>query len=136
MQARAVRVGGPGPLEHVAGDCGRVVDRVGVGHAQDCAETAERGGAETGGDVFFILEAGLAQMYVGVDEAGEDVKTRGVDALGVGGQIQGTGRPQTGDATVRDQNIVRGAVQIRAKDGKGGSLVRRHKRHPRCGFPR
>ncbi len=51
----------------------RVVDdRVGVGHRADRREAAVGRGARAGFDVFLLLEAGLAQMHVHVDQAGDD----------------------------------------------------------------
>ena len=66
-----------------------VVDRVGIGHAQHRAKAAVGRGVEARGDVFFILKAGLAQVHVGVDEAGEDFQARAVFLGNFGGHVQG-----------------------------------------------
>ena len=50
----------------------RVADRVGVGHRAQPGVAAGRTGSGTGGDVLGVLEPGLAQVGVQVDEASRD----------------------------------------------------------------
>jgi hypothetical protein len=63
----------------VLDDDGRVGHRVGVGHGEDGGEPAQGGGGRAGGDVLGLLAAGLAQMDVQVDEAGEQDRTAAVE---------------------------------------------------------
>ena len=68
-------------------DAGGVGDRVGVGHRVHGGEAAERGGPGAGHDGLGVLAAGLAQVGVQVDQAGQRDQPVGVDDLGaVGGQ--------------------------------------------------
>ena len=60
-------------------DAGGVGDGVGVGHRVDGGEAAERGRAGAGLDGLGVLAAGLAQVRVQVDEAGQRDQAVGVD---------------------------------------------------------
>ena len=62
----------------------RVGDGVGVGHCRDVGEAAMGRGAAAGGDVLLVLEAGIAEVDVHVDEARNQVLAAGVDHLGLG----------------------------------------------------
>ena len=73
--------------------------RRGVRHVEHRGKAAEHGGAGAGGDALHRLVAGVAQMHVRVDQAGQNVQAGGVDGLvggGVGGHAEG------GDAAVAD----------------------------------
>ena len=60
-------------------DEGRVVQRgVGVGHAADRGVAPGGGGLGAGRDGFLVGRAGLAEVDVGVDEAGRDPESRAV----------------------------------------------------------
>nr|BFE69657.1 hypothetical protein GCM10020092_029580 [Actinoplanes digitatis] len=86
----------PDLLDHAGG----VGDGRRVGHREDRRVAAERGGARAGLDGLGVLAAGLAQVGVQVDEAGERDEALGVDHLGaVGGPL--------GDHPVGDQQIGR-----------------------------
>ena len=59
-------------VEHLAHDRGGVDRRVGVGHGDDRAVPAERGGAGRGLDRLRLLASGLAQVGMQVDESWSD----------------------------------------------------------------
>ena len=63
-------------------DAGGVGDRVGVGHGVHGGEPAQRGGPAAGLDGLGVLPAGLAQVGVQVDQAGQRDQPGGVDHLG------------------------------------------------------
>ncbi len=56
---------------HVLADDVAVGDRIGVGHGEDGGEAAQRCGGRAGRDGLGLLAAGLAQVRVQVDEAGQ-----------------------------------------------------------------
>ncbi len=62
----------------------RVDDRVGVGHGEDRAVPARRGGASAGAEVLLVLAAGRAEVDVRVDERRREhlavASRRGLDA--------------------------------------------------------
>jgi len=58
-----------------------VSDRVGVGHGRDVGEAAVGSGARTGGDGLLVLEAGVTEVDVHVDKAGDEVLAGTVDDL-------------------------------------------------------
>jgi hypothetical protein len=78
---------------HAAGGAGDLVleglagggQRVGVGHLEDAGDAAHDRGERAGREVFLVLEAGLAEMHLGVDDAGEDVEAGAVVDFGGGG---------------------------------------------------
>ena len=55
---------------------------LGVGHFEDAGDAAHDRGAAAGFEVFLVLGAGLAQMHLGVDDAGQDVKPGAIDDFG------------------------------------------------------
>src|SRR6185437_11964788 len=59
-------------LHQVRRRAGIVVHRAGVGHGADGGEAAGGGGARSGFDGLLVLEAGLAQMHVQINEPGRD----------------------------------------------------------------
>ena len=66
---------------HVLDDDRGVGDGVGVGHREDGGVAAERGGGRARGDGLRLLAAGLAQVGVQVDEAGQQHEAVGVEGL-------------------------------------------------------
>ena len=66
-------------LDDVAGDGGVVVHRQRIRHAANGRESAGRRGARAGLDGFGVLDTGLAQMHVHVDEARRDDEAGGVE---------------------------------------------------------
>lgn len=60
-------------------DTGGVGDRVGVGHGEDGGVAAGGGGAGAGEDGLGVLAAGLAQVGVEVDQAGQQDLPLGLD---------------------------------------------------------
>ena len=68
---------------HLVGE-GRLRDgqRVGVRHLEHGGDAAHHGAARAGLEVFLVGQAGLAEMHLGVDHAGQDVQAPAVDHLG------------------------------------------------------
>ena len=66
-------------VPHVVGDHRAVCDRVGVGHRENCGETAQSRCGRAGFNVFGVFAARLAQMGVQVDEARQQDLAGGVD---------------------------------------------------------
>ena len=66
-------------LDERAEHGGRVDDRLGVGHGEDGAVAACRGGARAGSDRLLVLAAGRAQVDVGIDEGGREHEPGAVD---------------------------------------------------------
>ena len=69
----------PRLLDHVAGDRGVIVHRLGVGHGADRREPARGRRARSALDGLGMLEARLAQMHVHVDEPRRHDQPRRVD---------------------------------------------------------
>jgi hypothetical protein len=59
--------------------------RIGVGHLEHRRDAAHDGGPGAGFEVFLVLEAGLAEMHLGVDDAWQDVQAAAVDLPRRGG---------------------------------------------------
>ena len=59
--------------------CCGVDDRVGVGHREDRAVAARRGGGRAGGNRLLVLPPGCAQVHVRVDERRREHQTLGLD---------------------------------------------------------
>ena len=55
--------------------------RLGVRHLEDGGDAADRRGGGAGGEVLLVFEAGLAEVDLGVDDAGQDVQAGAVDVL-------------------------------------------------------
>ncbi len=72
-------------VEHPLGGLGRVGDGARVGHGEDGGEAARGRGRGPGGDGLGVLAAGLAQVHVEVDEAGQGDEAVGVEHLDVAG---------------------------------------------------
>ena len=56
--------------------------RIGVRHFEHRGDAAHHGAARTGFEVFLVGLAGLAEMHLGVDHAGQDMQALAVDHLG------------------------------------------------------
>ena len=77
---------------HAAGGAGDLVlegrardgQRVGVGHLEDAGDAAHHRRQRAGRKIFLVLQPRLAEMHLGVDDAGQDVQAAAVDGL-VGG---------------------------------------------------
>lgn len=89
-------------------DTGGVGDRVGVGHGEDGRESAGGGGTGAGEDGLGVLAAGLAQMGVQVDEAGQQDPALGLDH---GGAPGGQAGADLGDGLAVDQDVLDLAAQ-------------------------
>ena len=69
----------------------RLVDRVGVGvrHLEKGRDPAHGGAGRAGRQVFLVLKAGLAEMDLGIDHAGQDGEAGGVETLRRSGRAKG-----------------------------------------------
>ena len=80
----------------------RVGDGGGVGHRRDVCEAAVRRRAGTGLDGLLVLETGVAEVNVHVEQAGYQVLARAVDDLGaVAGQVMA----RLGDLVALDEDV-------------------------------
>ena len=70
-----------GLLDERAEHGSRVDDRLGVGHGQDRAVPARRGGLRAGADRLLVLTARRAQVHVRVDERGREHEPGALDHL-------------------------------------------------------
>ena len=70
---------GLGTLDERTEHCGRVDDRLGVGHGEDGAEAAGGGRPRAGRDRLLVLAAGRAQVDVRIDERGREHEAGCVD---------------------------------------------------------
>ncbi len=84
--------------EGFGGCCGRVC----VGFIEDGGDAAEDCGAGTGFDVFFVGEAGFAEMDLGVDDAGKGDESFCVEKGSGFAAIKGSYR---GDLAVFERNV-------------------------------
>ena len=87
----------------VVGDDRAVGDRVGVGHREHRGVAAQSRCRRTGFDVLGVFAAGLAQVGVQVDEAGQQDLAAGVDDVGIVGI--GEVGADLGDLAVVDQHV-------------------------------
>ncbi len=78
-KSQCIRFAGAGEL--VGKRIGGNRQRVGVGHLEDGGDPAHDGGARTGLEVFLVFGAGLAEMHLRVDDAGQDMEAGAVDHL-------------------------------------------------------
>ena len=79
-----------------------VVGRLGVRHLEHGGDAAQHRRPAAGRKIFLVLEAGLAEMHLAVDHAGQDVQAGGVD--GLAGEPFAD-RADLGDAAVPHANI-------------------------------
>ena len=77
-------VGGAADL--VGQGCGGDGERLGIGHFENAGDAAHDRGAAAGFQVFLVFKAGLAEMHLAVDDAGQDVQALAIQGLG-GGEI-------------------------------------------------
>ena len=76
--------------------------RLGVRHLEHRGDPAQHRRPAAGCQVLLVLEAGLAEMHLGVDHAGQNMEAGGVD--GLAGEALAD-RADLGDAAVPDANI-------------------------------
>ena len=62
--------------------------RVGVGHLEDGGHAPHHGGARAGLEIFLVLEPGLTEVHLGVDDAGQDMQAGRVDHLAGAGRVE------------------------------------------------
>ena len=87
----------------------------GVGHVEHAGDAAGDGGAGAGFEILLVLEPGLAEMHLGVDEAGQDVQAGGVD--------RGLGRRPREVADGGDAPAAHGDVGALAPGGREGGAA-------------
>ncbi len=108
----------PAEAPDLLDDAGGVGDRVGVGHRVHGGEAAERGGLRAGAHRLGVLAAGLAQMSVQVDEAGQRDQAGARPAPGRPRRLRPG--PASGDQAVRQDQVSHSAAgQLRALDQPG-----------------
>ena len=112
----------PDLLDHAGG----VGDRLGVGHRVHGGEPAEGGGRRTALDGLGVLAAGLAQVGVQVDQAGQRDQALGVDDLGARGAEPAA---DLGDRAVLEQQV----GGLGAEDGGALDQVAGHSSPPTAG---
>ena len=81
---------------------------LGVGHLEHRRDAPEgrRGGA--GGEILLVLEAGLAEMHLGVDDTGQDVQAAGIEHFGGGAVDSADGRDAASpNGDIRGRDAVR-----------------------------
>ncbi len=103
-----------GAADLVGKRLGRDGQRLGIGHFEDGGDAAHDRGAAAGFEVFLVLGAGLAEMHLGVDDAGQDVKARCNRSSRPPGEVGETADP--GNAAVADRHIA-DAHAIMVDDG-------------------
>ena len=111
---------------HVLDDLAVVDGGLGVGHAGDRREAAMRGGAGARGDVLLLLQAGVAQVDVNVDEAGHE-DLAGQVALDALGHLEIVS--DLHDAAVADEDV---ADLVEIDLGIDDAGVSKHQCHDRC----
>ena len=76
--------------------------RIGIGHFEDAGDAAHHGRERAGFQIFLMRQAGLAEMDLGIDDAGQDMQALAVDDFGgaVAGQIAQGGDAARGDADI------------------------------------
>ena len=55
--------------------------RIGVGHFEHRGDAAQHRRARAGLEILLVSQAGLAEMNLGVDDAGQDVQAAAIDPL-------------------------------------------------------
>ena len=103
--------------QNLLDDAGVVLDGSGIGHGEHGGVPAHGGGPGTGEDGFSTFTAGLAQMGVDVDQAGQSHQAIRVIAVDVvrspGGGVGADG----GDNAVNQQNVG-GGLAVGASSGQ------------------
>src|SRR5438093_13763749 len=102
-----------GRPQHELDHASRIDRWLGIGNRAEGREAAARGGECPRRDRLLVLEAGLAEVCVDVNEAGADDETTRVDGLvraraGIGADF--------GDAAVRNHDIGDGVDAVRWVD--------------------
>ena len=110
---------GAAEVEHALGGLGRVGDGARVGHGEDRRVAARRSGCRAAGDGLGVLAAGLAQVHVEVDEAGQGDEAVGVEHLDSPVATHGA---DLADDAVLDEQVGRlGTEQAGRRGSAGGS---------------
>src|SRR5690606_29051679 len=73
-----------------------------VRHLENGCDAAKRGGAASGFEVLLLLQSGLAEVNLGVDDAWQNVQAGAVNHLAPGLGWEGT---KSSDATVADADV-------------------------------
>ena len=75
---------------------------MGVGHLEHSRHATLDGGAGAGFEILLVVEARLAEMHLGVDDAGQDVQAPALDLPRCGGpgQVADGGDPAVANADV------------------------------------
>ena len=76
--------------------------RVGVGHFEHGGHPAENGRARAGLQILLVDEAGLAEMHLAVDDAGQNMQALAVDPFACRGAAE---IADLGDAPVADADV-------------------------------
>ena len=76
----------PGARNLVGKRRGGCRQRLGVGHLEHGRDPAEHSRAAARLEVLLVLEPRLAEVHLGVDDAGQDMQAAGVDRLCRGGR--------------------------------------------------
>ena len=76
--------------------------RIGVRHLEHCGDAAEHGGARAGLEILLLGQPGLAEMHLGVDDAGQHVQALRLDhrAPGGAGEVADRRDPAAGYADI------------------------------------
>ena len=83
-------------------------ERIGVGHLEHGGDAAEHRRPRAGFEVLLVGQAGLAEMHLGVDDAGQEVEAAGVDlfARARAGEVADRADSPAGDADVAHPDAV------------------------------
>jgi len=73
-----------GAADLVGQGCGGHGKRLGIGHFENAGDAAHDRGAAAGFQVFLVFKAGLAEMHLAVDDAGENVQAPAIQGFGGG----------------------------------------------------
>ncbi len=98
-----------GALDLVGQRLGADGQRLGVGHLEHGRDPARDRGAAAGLQVLLLLQARLAEMHLGVDDARQHVEVGGIDDLGGAGACQPA---DGGDAPLADADVALAAAVV------------------------
>ena len=87
----------------------RCGERLGVGHLEHGGDAADHRGAAAGLQVLLLLQARLAEMHLGVDDAGQHVQARWRRRPRPPGRAQAA---DGGDAAIADADIALGRAVV------------------------
>ena len=116
------------PRNLVGKRLGRGGERVGVGHFEHGGDAAEHGGRRAGLQVFLVNGAGLAEMHLAVDHAGQDVQPPAIHDFAGGRRRE---IADAGDFAAGDPNVPRKyAVLVDHRPAAQDHIIARHGRPP------